>query len=189
MSLGFFDDIYVPVPLLPSPNHSEPDPEQKWASLLLRDFFEIISLRVWAFAMSEMIFCHIHNHALICFISFRRDGIRWIWEYEGENYPIDGTDEVSVLHFDFVHSNISIIWHLWCNLIEQLLYLNADKVQSSQNKLSTYTFRASQKKNWSQRVWSKRVGAKNFEVIRPYGGHCKPVFCNLSVIYSSFWFP
>lgn len=51
LSLGFFDDIYIPVPLLPSPNHSEPDPEQK-------------------------------------------DGIRWIWEYEGENYPIDGTDEL-----------------------------------------------------------------------------------------------
>ncbi|XP_073302736.1 uncharacterized protein [Primulina huaijiensis] len=51
LSLGFFEDIYVPVPLLPSPNHSEPDPEQK-------------------------------------------DGIRWIWEYEGENYPIDGTDEI-----------------------------------------------------------------------------------------------
>lgn len=51
LSLGFFDDINVLVPLLPSPNHSEPDPEQK-------------------------------------------DGIRWIWEYEGENYPIDGTDEI-----------------------------------------------------------------------------------------------
>ncbi|XP_051138554.1 uncharacterized protein LOC127256546 [Andrographis paniculata] len=27
LTLGFFDDIYVPVPLLPVPNHSEPDPE------------------------------------------------------------------------------------------------------------------------------------------------------------------
>ncbi|KAG8389264.1 hypothetical protein BUALT_Bualt02G0210900 [Buddleja alternifolia] len=51
LSLGFFDDIYVPVPLLATPNHSEPDPELK-------------------------------------------DGIRWVWEYEGENYPIDGTDEI-----------------------------------------------------------------------------------------------
>ncbi|XP_011079992.1 DNA-directed RNA polymerase III subunit RPC8 isoform X1 [Sesamum indicum] len=51
LSLGFFDDIYVPVPLLASPNHSEPDPEHK-------------------------------------------NGIRWVWEYEGENYPIDGTDEI-----------------------------------------------------------------------------------------------
>ncbi|XP_073134759.1 uncharacterized protein [Henckelia pumila] len=51
LSLGFFDDIYVPVPLLPIPNRSEPDPVQK-------------------------------------------DGIRWIWEYGGENYPLDGTDEV-----------------------------------------------------------------------------------------------
>lgn len=31
LSLGFFDDIYVPVPLLPTPNHSEPDPSHKGA--------------------------------------------------------------------------------------------------------------------------------------------------------------
>lgn len=29
LSLGFFDDIYVPVPFLPNPLHSEPDPENK----------------------------------------------------------------------------------------------------------------------------------------------------------------
>ncbi|KAK6141607.1 hypothetical protein DH2020_024642 [Rehmannia glutinosa] len=51
LSLGFFDDIYVPVPLLASPNHSEPDPGLK-------------------------------------------DGVRWVWEYDGVNYPIDGTDEI-----------------------------------------------------------------------------------------------
>lgn len=29
LSLGFFDDIYVPVHLMPNPSHSEPDPENK----------------------------------------------------------------------------------------------------------------------------------------------------------------
>ncbi|XP_010323226.2 uncharacterized protein [Solanum lycopersicum] len=29
LSLGFFDDIYVPAPLLPDPSRSEPDPENK----------------------------------------------------------------------------------------------------------------------------------------------------------------
>ncbi|KAF5937447.1 hypothetical protein HYC85_024953, partial [Camellia sinensis] len=29
VSLGFFDDIYVPVHLMPNPSHSEPDPENK----------------------------------------------------------------------------------------------------------------------------------------------------------------
>ncbi|KAL3647794.1 hypothetical protein CASFOL_008762 [Castilleja foliolosa] len=29
LSIGFFDDIYVPVPLLTSPNHSEPNPAYK----------------------------------------------------------------------------------------------------------------------------------------------------------------
>lgn len=51
LTLGFFDDIYVPFPLLATPNHSEPDPGHK-------------------------------------------DGVRWIWEYEGENFPIDGADEI-----------------------------------------------------------------------------------------------
>ena len=31
VSLGFFDDIYIPRALLPSPSHDEPDPEDKWA--------------------------------------------------------------------------------------------------------------------------------------------------------------
>ncbi|KAL2543847.1 RNA polymerase Rpb7 N-terminal domain-containing protein [Forsythia ovata] len=51
LSLGFFDDIYVPIPLMPNPYHSEPDPEHK-------------------------------------------NGIRWVWEYMGENYPIDWMDEI-----------------------------------------------------------------------------------------------
>nr|GMC46527.1 DNA-directed RNA polymerase III subunit RPC8 [Ipomoea batatas] len=51
LSLGFFDDIYVPAVLMPNPSHSEPDPES-------------------------------------------RNQVRWIWEYEGEKYPIDGTDEI-----------------------------------------------------------------------------------------------
>ncbi|KAL8548096.1 hypothetical protein ACS0TY_007424 [Phlomoides rotata] len=51
LSLGFFDDIYVPVPLLASPVHSEPDPRLK-------------------------------------------DSVTWIWEYDGQNYPIDGADEI-----------------------------------------------------------------------------------------------
>lgn len=29
LSLGFFDDIYVPAPLMPDPSRSEPDPENK----------------------------------------------------------------------------------------------------------------------------------------------------------------
>ncbi|XP_019175812.1 PREDICTED: DNA-directed RNA polymerase III subunit RPC8-like isoform X2 [Ipomoea nil] len=53
LSLGFFDDIYVPAALMPNPSHSEPDPES-------------------------------------------RNQVRWIWEYEGEKYPIDGTDEGSL---------------------------------------------------------------------------------------------
>nr|GMC48945.1 DNA-directed RNA polymerase III subunit RPC8 [Ipomoea batatas] len=53
LSLGFFDDIYVPAVLMPNPSHSEPDPES-------------------------------------------RNQVRWIWEYEGEKYPIDGTDEVVI---------------------------------------------------------------------------------------------
>ncbi|KAI5663617.1 hypothetical protein M9H77_22940 [Catharanthus roseus] len=51
LSLGFFDDINVPVPLLPNPSHAEPDPENK-------------------------------------------NQVRWIWEYNGDNYPIDGVDEI-----------------------------------------------------------------------------------------------
>ncbi|CAA0832157.1 RNA polymerase Rpb7 N-terminal domain-containing protein [Striga hermonthica] len=51
LSLGFFEDVYVPVPCLNSPNHSEPDPTIK-------------------------------------------GGVKWVWEYEGENYPIDGEDEI-----------------------------------------------------------------------------------------------
>ncbi|GER29718.1 DNA-directed RNA polymerase III subunit RPC8 [Striga asiatica] len=51
VSLGFFEDVYVPVPCLNSPNHSEPDPTIK-------------------------------------------GGVKWVWEYEGENYPIDGEDEI-----------------------------------------------------------------------------------------------
>ncbi|XP_057508138.1 uncharacterized protein LOC130791053 isoform X3 [Actinidia eriantha] len=51
LSLGFFDDIYVPVHLMPHPSHPEPDPENKRQ-------------------------------------------IRWIWEFGGENFPIDGTDEI-----------------------------------------------------------------------------------------------
>ncbi|CAA0823173.1 Elongation factor 1-alpha 2 [Striga hermonthica] len=50
LSLGFFEDVYVPVPCLNSPNHSEPDPTIK-------------------------------------------GGVKWVWEYEGENYPIDGEDK------------------------------------------------------------------------------------------------
>ncbi|KAM7515297.1 hypothetical protein LguiA_004880 [Lonicera macranthoides] len=51
LSLGFFDDIYVPAHLMPNPSHSEPDPENKKL-------------------------------------------VRWIWEFDGENYPIDGVDEI-----------------------------------------------------------------------------------------------
>ncbi|CAK9150055.1 unnamed protein product [Ilex paraguariensis] len=51
LSLGFFDDIYVPIDLMPKPSHCEPDPENK-------------------------------------------NQVRWIWEFNGDNYPIDGIDEV-----------------------------------------------------------------------------------------------
>ncbi|KAL6564427.1 hypothetical protein OROMI_015877 [Orobanche minor] len=51
LSLGFFEDIYVPVPLLNTPNHFEPDPDN-------------------------------------------RDGVMWVWEFEGQNYPIDRDDEI-----------------------------------------------------------------------------------------------
>ncbi|XP_071939002.1 DNA-directed RNA polymerase III subunit rpc8-like isoform X3 [Coffea arabica] len=51
LSLGFFDDIYIPRALLPSPSHDEPDPEDK-------------------------------------------NQVRWIWEFNEQNYPIDGMDEI-----------------------------------------------------------------------------------------------
>ncbi|GAA0172726.1 hypothetical protein Leryth_004704 [Lithospermum erythrorhizon] len=51
LSLGFFDDIYVPVPLFPHPSHPEADPENK-------------------------------------------NQVTWIWEFNGENYRIDGVDEI-----------------------------------------------------------------------------------------------
>lgn len=31
VTLGFFDDIYVPVNLLPSPSYSEPDPSKRYS--------------------------------------------------------------------------------------------------------------------------------------------------------------
>ncbi|KAK1352726.1 DNA-directed RNA polymerase III subunit RPC8 [Heracleum sosnowskyi] len=51
LSLGFFDDIYVPVHLMPNPSHSEADPVNK-------------------------------------------NQVAWIWEYQDENYAIDGVDEI-----------------------------------------------------------------------------------------------
>ncbi|KAK9272080.1 hypothetical protein L1049_002449 [Liquidambar formosana] len=51
LTLGFFDDIYVPAHLMPNPSQSEPDPENK-------------------------------------------NQVRWMWEFQGEKYPIDGIDEI-----------------------------------------------------------------------------------------------
>ncbi|KAK1352724.1 DNA-directed RNA polymerase III subunit RPC8 [Heracleum sosnowskyi] len=51
LSLGFFDDIYVPVHLMPNPSHFEADPVNK-------------------------------------------NQVAWIWEYQDENYAIDGVDEI-----------------------------------------------------------------------------------------------
>lgn len=51
LSLGFFEDIYIPVHLLPNPSRFKPDPN-------------------------------------------RRDKGTWEWEYDGEPYIIDGTDEI-----------------------------------------------------------------------------------------------
>ncbi|KAF8392284.1 hypothetical protein HHK36_022626 [Tetracentron sinense] len=51
LSLGFFDDIYVPVHLLPNPSHLLPDPDNK-------------------------------------------HGVRWTWEFQEEQFPIDGKDEI-----------------------------------------------------------------------------------------------
>lgn len=51
LSLGFFDDIYVPVHLMPNPSHFEADPVQK-------------------------------------------NQVSWIWEYQEENYAIDGVHEI-----------------------------------------------------------------------------------------------
>ncbi|KAF7120825.1 hypothetical protein RHSIM_Rhsim13G0031100 [Rhododendron simsii] len=47
LSLGFFEDIYVPVHLMPNPSHLKADPVNSW-----------------------------------------------VWEYEGQSFPIDGTDEI-----------------------------------------------------------------------------------------------
>lgn len=50
LSLGFFDDIYIPSHLLPSPSKYDPDPDGKHGT--------------------------------------------WIWEHDGVEFPMDGSDEI-----------------------------------------------------------------------------------------------
>ena len=40
LSLGFFDDIYIPVHLMPNPCHCEPDPENKSQVIWIWDYQE-----------------------------------------------------------------------------------------------------------------------------------------------------
>ncbi|KAL6966625.1 hypothetical protein U1Q18_032406 [Sarracenia purpurea var. burkii] len=81
LSLGFFDDIYVPAHLLPHPHRFVTDPEKKW-----------------------------------------------LWEYEGESYPIDGVDEIRFRVQSINYPSIPV---------EQEILSNALPVE--QNKQSQHT--------------------------------------------------
>lgn len=64
LSLGFFDDIYVPAHLMPNPSRLEVDPVDSTFS--------------------------------------------WVWEYEGQSFPIDGTDEIRFRVFSIKYPPIPV---------------------------------------------------------------------------------
>lgn len=90
VSLGFFDDIYVPVPFLFSPNRNEPVPGHKWASLLSLNLIEI-----------ELVPRFFHQVLLYHFFFCIRNWVNWIWNYEGGDYSVDAEDEVILLAIRF----------------------------------------------------------------------------------------
>ncbi|KAJ9568177.1 hypothetical protein OSB04_004143, partial [Centaurea solstitialis] len=90
LSLGFFDDIYIPELLMPEPSRADLDPEHKSHLNKFQITFLVILMELKVSADGKF---HWVEEFAIPF-SYPWNQYKWTWTFNDEKYLIDGYDEI-----------------------------------------------------------------------------------------------